>query len=125
MWCGASHFPLRGRCRNALHRDTVPLGARGEIRRVSDSQPGHCLEVCASDIVGLERDSELSQPAERTGQVIDCVIRHRERAVAARVTYFEPVVDDVLLADLHVVGNVFSVRRLSPPALVETEMRVY
>ena len=61
------------------------------------------LEVRARHVVGLEREAELRQSIERAGEVVDRVVRDRQRAVAALVAHLEPIVDDVLLAHLDVV----------------------
>ena len=71
----------------------------------------------------LSGNANLRQAVERAGEVIDRVVGHRERAVAALVAHLEPVVDDVLLAHLHVVRDPLAVHRLAPSTFVQRRTR--
>ena len=58
------------------------------------------------------------------GEVIDRVVLHRQRAVAARVGHLEVEVLVDLLAGLHLVGEVLALAHVAAAAFVDRELGV-
>ena len=69
--------------------------------------------------LSFERETEFRESVERGGEMIDGVVGNRQRAVAAFVVNLEAEIDDVLFADLDVVGDFLAVERFAPAAFVE------
>ena len=72
----------------------------------------------------LSGKPNFDEPVERAGEVVDRVVGDGQRTVSALVVHLEPVVDDVLLAHLEIVGDARAGDRFAPAALVQTEVGV-
>src|SRR5258708_38921826 len=93
-----------------------PRSASLRLRHLPEGLDGH--------FIGLEWRPEMRDAVESTREMIDRVVSHRERAVAALVPRLQAEVEDVLLADLNVVGDPSAVHRIAPAAFVEREVGV-
>ena len=73
------------------------------------------FEVSARHRVQLERERRLLQPRKRVGQVIDRVVRHRQRAVAAGIGRRQLEIGVQLLAGLDVQFTGLPFTEVTPP----------
>ena len=144
--CGSALFAwprgeTRGDARRAHHR--VPVGhQRGQARRGvsvgrrAPNQPHvggdlrvrfdqrRPLEVLPRDIVQLDGEFERREARERLRQVVDRVVLHRHRAVAARVDHLELEILVDLLARLHLVGQVLAFPYRAAAAFIDRQLGV-
>ncbi len=66
----------------------------------------------------------MCKTVERSGEVINRVVRNRQGAVAALIANYEAEIENVFFADLKIVRYFLAVRRLAPSTFVERELSV-
>ena len=101
-------------------RDGAHVGCQLRIRL----DLGRLGEVGASHLVQLHRKHIRRQPRESGGEVINRVVRDRQRAVPARVGHLEMEILIHLLAGLHFVRQVLALADVAAAAFVERELRI-
>ena len=95
----------------------------GRDLRVGFDQRGS-LEVLSRDVVQLDGEVELGEARQRLRQVIDRVVLHGHRAVAAGIHRLELEILVHLLARLYLVGQVLALAARAPAAFIDCHLGI-
>jgi len=110
----------RAAAASGVGSDRSHVGSHGGIR-FDRRRP---FEIGAGDLAELDREFQRLQTCKALREMVDGVVLHRERAVAAGVGHLEAKVLIHLLGRLDLVGQVLPVAHVAAAALVDRELGV-